>query len=74
MLTTVTPRELIRLYVMPEPTGEVMVIVPVGVAHVGCEVTEATGWEGAVLSVTTTTFETGTLQVPLPLIAAYVPV
>ena len=50
-----------------------MVIVPVGVAHVGWLVTEATGCEGDELSVTTTTFEAGTLQVPLPLIAAYVP-
>ena len=32
---------------MPLPTGEVMVIVPEGAAHVGCVVTLATGCAGA---------------------------
>jgi hypothetical protein len=33
------------LYVMPEPLGEVMVIVPVGIVHVGCWI-ERVGTEG----------------------------
>ena len=32
---------------MPVPTGAVTTIVPFGVVHVGCTVTEAVGWAGA---------------------------
>ena len=46
VVPTVTEELLIRLYVMPLPTGDVIVMVPVGCAHVGCVVTLATGCAG----------------------------
>ena len=55
---------------MPAPVGAVIVIVPVGVVHVGCVVTVAVGCAGEKFSVTATMLEAGTLQVPFPLIAA----
>ena len=39
---------------MPEPVGAVMVMVPVGVPHVGCAVTVAVGCAGALGAALTT--------------------
>ena len=47
VVPTVTDELLIRLYVMPLPKGDVIVMVPDGVAHVGCVVTLAAGVAGA---------------------------
>ena len=47
VVPTVTEELLIKLYVMPLPRGDVMVMVPDGVAHVGCVVTLAAGVAGA---------------------------
>ena len=47
VVPTVTEELLIRLYVMPLPRGDVMVMVPDGCAQVGCALTLATGCAGA---------------------------
>jgi hypothetical protein len=53
---------------MPLPTGEVIVMVPVGMAHVGCVVTLATGVAGAEGAAFTTS-PVSAVEVPQLLVA-----
>ena len=53
---------------MPLPTGDVMVIVPVGVAQVGCALTLATGVAGAEGAALTTS-PVSAVEVPQLLVA-----
>jgi hypothetical protein len=68
VVPTVTDELLIRLYVMPLPKGEVIVMVPVGMAHVGCVVTLAAGVAGAD-GVAFTTSPVSAVEVPQLLVA-----
>jgi len=60
----------LMLYCNPAPVGELMVIIPVFIAHVGC-VTVAVGEAGKVLTVTVTSFVIGQ-PVAVVLVTVYV--